>query len=449
MSFKFKPATAAAAFVCTAGLLATAVHAQEETSGAEDGEESPLQPVESFAEARTSLLRSDNMRRTNSGKVGDTMASAGVGLDVRRTGPKLSLAALADLDWVEFLDNTYDGQALGYLDASASWGAQTDRLQWMAEDTFGQTRSNTFANATPDNLENINYFTTGPNLNLRLGTTNTLSLQGRYSKTSYEVANFDSERLLGGVALTHALGLTSSVGVNVETESNKFDDLGALRDYDTDRAYLTVDIRGARTGLRSEVGYTKLRGPVDDSGSVYVDITADRRMGAFSSIFVKLRQQFLSSADALRMDIADGSTLGSGSTLTTADAFKDRFVQAGWTLDAARTNITVSTSYGKEEYDLRSDFDRNRSGVEAVFRRRLRPTLTLGVSARYDREKFVNVAAKYDEAQFKAELSQTFGRHVGMAISVERYDRSGSQLFADYTENRIGVGITYAFAGSR
>jgi uncharacterized protein (PEP-CTERM system associated) len=182
---------------------------------------------------------------------------------------------------------------------------------------------------------------------------------------------------------------------------------------------------------------------------VLVNITADRRIAAYSTVFITLRQQFLSSADALRVDIANGTVPGSSIPIATTDAFKDRFAQAGWAFEGTRTHVSVAASHGQEKYDQRTDLDRTRTGGEVTFRRRLRPTLTLGAAARYNSEKFDNVAAKYNEMVFTAELSQTFGRHLGMALSVERYDRSGSQLFVDYVENRAGVSLTYSFAGSR
>ena len=38
---------------------------------------------------------------------------------------------------------------------------------------------------TPSNLENVNYFTTGPDFSLRLGAVNFISMSARYARAQY------------------------------------------------------------------------------------------------------------------------------------------------------------------------------------------------------------------------------------------------------------------------
>ena len=130
------------------------------------------------------------------------------------------------------------------------------RFEWVLTESFGQSEIDPFAASTPDNRENINYFTTGPDFTVRLGSVGSLTLFGRYSMTQFEDSNFDDERLLGGLSLGRDLSARSNVSLNATAERVEFDDQTAGSDYDRQSAFLRYEIEGARTTIGAGSGRT-------------------------------------------------------------------------------------------------------------------------------------------------------------------------------------------------
>ncbi len=89
-------------------------------------------------------------------------------------------------------------------------------------DNFGQTQPDLLTPVTPANSENINYFSTGPDLTLRLAPTTELRLGARYSLVNYQISPFDSDRVSGSLVLTRSIAERSSVSLNAEHDRVEF-----------------------------------------------------------------------------------------------------------------------------------------------------------------------------------------------------------------------------------
>ena len=64
-------------------------------------------------EVATGVGHSDNISRVESGEIDETLASAGLKLDWRERTRRIEGDAFVDLTYVEYLDDTYDGEVLG------------------------------------------------------------------------------------------------------------------------------------------------------------------------------------------------------------------------------------------------------------------------------------------------------------------------------------------------
>ncbi len=77
-----------------------------------------------------------------------------------------------------------------------------------------------FAPVTPTNRENINYLSTGPDLNLRLGTLGFMDVTARYARTEYQISPFNSNRISAGLGVGRALSAGSNISLQVSTRAS-------------------------------------------------------------------------------------------------------------------------------------------------------------------------------------------------------------------------------------
>src|SRR5690606_16682042 len=121
-----------------------------------------------------------------------------------------------------------------------------DRLQWVFEDSFGQAQDDPFAPSTPDTREDLNYFSTGPDLLVRFGSTGFTRVYGRWSSTTYETSPLDAERTTAGLSVGRRASESSELSLNGVTESIDFD-ADASTDYDRKSAFIGYRVDAART----------------------------------------------------------------------------------------------------------------------------------------------------------------------------------------------------------
>jgi hypothetical protein len=392
---------------------------------------------------------SDNISRVESGEIDETIATLGANVDWTEETRRLDADVLVDLDYVEYLDDTYEGEVVGTADANLTFGIVPERFTWQVQDSFGQAQSDPFSPVTPDNSENVNYFTTGPDLLLNLGNQNSMRLWGRYSTTNYEVTDLDGERVATGISFIRALSGASQVALNGTTEENEFDN-PANTGYERRSASVSYDFTGGRTTIATQVGYSWME--LDNgtkNGGELLEISVTRQVSNSSSLEFSANSQFSDSGDALRGASSGGGGGGPGQVLATSDPFENRNVSLIWDFHRNRTGIVLGVSYEENEYEVQTQFDRTRVSYNAAFSRQLQSTLTFMLTGRYSEDEYDVSASAFDDLQASASLTWSMSRQLGLRVSVEHFSRGTSQPGGGYDERRAFLTLTYSGGRTR
>lgn len=387
---------------------------------------------------------SDNISRVPTGEIDETIATAGVDLTWDVSRPRLEGEATVDLNYFDYLDDTYSSEVVGTANGAVVLGLVPDRFTWLVQDSFGQARSDPFTPVTPGSRENINYFTTGPDVIVALGNTGRLRLFGRYSSSEYERSLLDSERLSGGVAVARRLSARSEVAFNAVTERVEFKDDFNI-DQDRDNLFVSYTLDGSRTNMQIEAGYTwlELEDGEEDDGAL-LRVSLGRELSASSNVWLTFGTQLTDAAEALRASVSGPTAVGGAADVTaTADPFERRSVAAGWDFSRNRTSIDVGVEWDEDRYETQSALDRTALAWNASIQRNISPLLTVGLLTSLTDEEFDTINQSADELRYGATLDWRFARRVGLRLLAERYDRDSSDPLGEYVENRIFLTLFY------
>jgi hypothetical protein len=400
-------------------------------------------------EMRVGMLQSDNIERVEVNETDETVATVGLDIDYARDGSRLDFDVLADIDYVEYLEDTYDSQVLGYVDGHASFEA-TSRFSWDAQATHGQLQRDPLAASSPDNLDSFTYLSTGPRLGLRLGQSNELQLTGLYATTTYEGQGLDGDRYGGGAALVRTLGSSANLSLNADVQTVEFDDpIAALSNYDRQEAFLRYDVRGGRTTFFAEGGYSQIDSDLSgESGGALFRLEGSRRISPSSTISLNLAQQFSDAADFASTRLDQQSPVGSSLGLATRGAFEERTAEIAWQYQLSRTGVLVTYLHSDEDYEDAPEFNRSVSGAAVGFTRRLTPAVSLRLDARYQKEDYDNTDFETDEVDLSATLGYRFGTRGTISLRYDRSKRDASVPTSEYTENTIRLTFGYRVAGA-
>lgn len=388
---------------------------------------------------------SDNVNRSPDVEEDGTIGQAGVQLGYRQQSRRLTADIRANMMYEHYFDGVFDNDVVGGADGMLVLGIVPERFDWFVQETFGQITSNAFASTTPENRENINYFTTGPDVTIGLGGSASMRLSGRYSSTTYETTDLDGERYGVTAALVHQISGTSSVSLNLVGEDIRYDELGPDSDYEQQQAFVRYEAQGSRTSLSVDLGYTALEGAATDADGLLARLAVSRQLSAASMLTLSAGTEFSDSGDLFRATQGGrGPSQDTQSIIGTSDPFENRFAALSWDFDRNRTGFGFGLMHSEESYETLSELDRSLTTWNVYASRDLSPSLDVRIYAQLEHEKFDATSFKDDEFRGGVSLGWDLGRTLQLRLQLERFDRDSTADATEYKENRASMYLVWS-----
>jgi hypothetical protein len=389
---------------------------------------------------------SDNIRRTPVNQEDEDIAAAGLRFSLDQRTARLQADAVGNFSYAEYLNNTFDSELLGNFAGNARFGFVPQRFEWVVADNFGQTLSDPFAPLTPDNRENINYFSTGPDLTFAFGSQTRLRLGGRYSLATYETSPLDFDTVSGETALVRMLSSASNVSLNARVAQTKYDDATLNADYDQNDAFVRYDVTGARTRLAIDLGYTELdrKAVAKKEDGLLLRLDATRRLSAASTATLTAGREFSNSGTAFAgLQGVGGIDLGATPGRQTAQPFINDYVTLGWDFSRNRTTAGLFASWTDQSYEGASVLDQSLTSFGVQLGRELSPRTSLTLHTLYTQADFKQQNADYSDLNGGLAFAWRLSRNVSLSATYDYYKRTSDIPLSDSTENRFWLSIAY------
>ena len=301
-----------------------------------------------------------------------------------------------------------------------------------------------FAVITPDNRENINYFTTGPDFTLHFGSDTSLRFSGRYSATNYETSEFDSNQTGGSISFARQMSSSGRLSLNLEGSQVKFDNQAVNTDYDRYAAYARYEMEGKRTTMTVDAGYASLDIDGDTSDGLLARLSLSRRMSQSSTIEFMLGSQFSSAGDLFRgMQGFDGASTDPSRVTGSGDPFENHYASLNYDFARNRTGIGISVQYNEERYETDTALDRNFWSWNAYLSRDMSSRMQGRIYVRLEREDFATVDFDDQTLRVGGYLDWLLGRTLSLRLQYEHTDRNSSAAASEYTENLASLYVIW------
>lgn len=392
---------------------------------------------------------SDNVGRTTANKDADTSVDAGLFATLRHDRARLTASLDADLNYQARSGGAYPDTLNGGLAATAAYKLLNDRLTWVVEDNFGQALLNSQDAVTPLNTQNLNVFSTGPDIVLPLGLRTSVTAQGRWTDTSYEESDFGTRRLSGTVGFARQLGEYSSLSLNGSTEKTRYKNLPSSGDYETRSVYLAWSATGARTVLEVNVGSTSLKDQVDSTGSMTFSLGVERQLTSRSSLSLDAGRNYGDAGDALQRGQSFRDVSSEERPIeASADPRRSDYLSVGWGLEGQRSGLALSADWRKESQTRSADQNRKSLSGRLQVTREVGPRLGLDFHTSYHTEDFVSASIEFDEWDVGLGMNWAVTRAVGVNLAWDHFVGDGDTSLGagarDYSENRISLRLTWS-----
>jgi hypothetical protein len=381
---------------------------------------------------------SDNIARVRDNPQDENIGEAGLQLALTEKTRLLAADLAMDVAYLDYFKHRYKSEFIGSVKGDAELDVIPERFRWVTTDSFGQTRRDPFAADTPDNRENINYFTTGPELAFRIAERSRALASARYSRVDYETSPFDSQRYLGSLGLGHELSASSSLSIEASSERVDFTNNPAAADYDRRQVVGKYALMNSRTTLALGAGYNRVTQQNANFGGSLFSIDLTHQISSRSQWWLGAGQELTDSGASYGAGATTSAvSLDAQSLSLTAEPFKSRHAGARWDATGRRTRLGASVGYYQERYLRQSQFDRNRTLGDLHFYRDLAARVGLRVTGQFVSDDYQYIVGDSREQTVEVALALRAGRKTFVDASVQRYHRTSDIDVGNVDENRF------------
>jgi hypothetical protein len=397
------------------------------------------------------VAETDNVTLASTNKVSQTLAEADADFDFRKRSRLLDVDAKGNFTFFDYLQGAYGSQVVGRFDGAAHVALIPERLAWVLTDDYGQAALDPYTPVTPTNLENVNYVSTGPDLNMRLGPTGFFNASARFARSQYSTSPFNSNRGLGNLALGLQLSARSSVSLNVDAERVTFDNTALNSNFERTSGFVRYEVQGARTSLATDLGATT----ISRSGSSTTGGLARIELGRTLSAAAKLTLsagRLLTDASTSFSNLQSGAigVIGTAPAAQTSSTFIAHYASAKWEYKRSRTTLAVSGRWEKDTYSGQQEsLDFTRRGAEFRVTRRLTRALTAELFGRYYKTDYphsvvapLSGSPNFDDEAIAGMLTWRHGRALEVRLRCEHDARLTAGAYG-YRENRATLTVGY------
>jgi hypothetical protein len=370
--------------------------------------------------------------------IGELLADFTLHEQTRRTDADI----ISNLQYLNYAHGIYSSQVIGNLAGNGKYAFIPGQFEWIVQDNFGQQQLNPATAITPTNLENINYFSTGPNLLITFNPSLQAELAARYSRVWYQTSDLDSNQADASVALVHPLSATSNLSVHAESERVRYVDSVANPDFTTQQGYVRYDAQGGRSKVTLDLGVNYVTGLTSKGTGLLIQAAVSHALSASSRLELAVGQDVSNNGDFLRqLQNLNGVAASAASLQSSNDPFVNRYASAAWKFDRNRTNFSVDLQRFAERHLDNTALDQVRAQADAILRRALTPQTAATIGASYARATYNGTTDSYRELVASAALEWRIQRRLDVRAEYDHFKQRGEVITNTFVENRIGVTV--------
>lgn len=394
----------------------------------------------------------DNVRLTAEDPLEQYMFRSGLGFLVNENSASVQASIDGRLEYWDYRDNTYSDSVQGTLTGRVNWIALPERLSFTLENSLELQPVDNFEPDSPDNRQQINVLSLGPNLYFNWNRTFRGLAELRYVDTSaQETENYDSQRIGLALRAVKSLNASSNLSLNAQALQVDFDNDLLTRDYRRNDLFMQYQRTDTKLDLRLDAGYSRIdyeQG--EDSSHSLLRADIGWRPSERSRFSLTAADQLSDAASAAIYAVADTTTtttipdsLLTGNTNINPSVYEERSVFLSYAYTAARFSFTISPYEQRIDYLDAGGLDENNRGTALNLSYRVQTDLTLSANMEVERTRYPQLDRTDDTVRYGFSLLKQWSRHWASSLSYAHYDRDSPQPSANVKQNIYYLSMIY------
>lgn len=393
---------------------------------------------------------SDNIQRVAVNKENELINLFNVGLSYQDHSYNLDIRFVPSVDYLDYKYNTFPDEARLTLDSSVLWKISPKYFTWSLDDNAYQVRLNATQPATPANNALANYFSTGPDYYVHLGSVNTLQLGARYNDVYVEDTNLNSQRGQGYFRWLYTFSPTTTLSLNAETEDAKFDDQVTNTNFTRHDVFLGIENRRPQSALILNLGNTiidrdgadKVRGNFGRLSWTH-RINTETTVGAVAESNIADTGTDLAASAAASNNPDDPTQRSTSQNLIAQDVFRAKVGEVFVDRAGSRVTVNVRGFQRRYEFELSPLDDREERGGSVGLAYAYSAVVSANVFGSRTRTVFSKQVLTNTDTSVGISWSYQINREVTVAAQLTQDERDSTTSGFEYLDNRFVFSVTY------
>lgn len=394
----------------------------------------------------------NNVELVPGGESEDTLLAPFIDFGISRLGPKLDIDVSGLVEYASYLDNTFDSEFRGNLSADATYRVVDGRLNWVLQNGLTRANVNVLAVQTPDNIQQNNSFSTGPDLLLNPSVVDRIVVGARYNNflaDNDDISDSDGTTIFA--QWSRALSAANSVGLSVQSTSTSFEQ-DILEQPDYDRRQISADFTreaqvssGLNSLLSIAVGYGEAAfDGGDDIDTPYFRMNWTRQLPGGQGIGINLVREIGDIfADTLNFG---GAVIVPPvqETVVVRDPFVRNSLGLTWSKELTdRHRLTTALSYDEQDFAISSPLDQELLRARVGLQWQIRPLLALNTGIEWTDQQFVESDQVSERLDLTVGLNYQRTRNVFLDFGFQYVDESNSVGALEFDNLAFRAQISY------
>jgi hypothetical protein len=390
----------------------------------------------------------DNINKTKDNVEADTVITPYFGFLYEDQGPQLDASVDFEVRNERFSSNSANNQNLFSIDSFIDWVILPNRFVWAIEDVANTQRISAFEPASPDNLQNFNVFTTGPDYIFSSGSYEGL-LKLRLGDVYYSDTGADNQRIIGSASAKRLINEYSSLGISSAISLVDFEEVFRV-DYDIGFLGVTYerDLPYGTFELSSGVNWVAHDNGTDESAPMgELEFEYDGGGGGANVLRLAASTKYsdpaLDAYDPLysrTYDVGAGDPMNANQ-ISGDGVFSSDRIEAGYIRNGKRIRFNLLAYLNNRESLLNaSDADVEEKGYNVGLSYLLRDNLSLWVGYNASDNNFKNknstVKGMFTSAGFDYSITQHYKLSVGASDGEENSEAINPSLDTENDDQR-------------
>lgn len=403
-----------------------------------------LTAAEIEAELRAGYSVSDNIYRDENVEIEEDLVTGGFSFDLTEHTRRLTAAIRSKFDYLNYKDDTFEEEWVGGVEALVKITVVDERLIWTFQDNYGQRLSDPLGTPNPGNRENVNFFTTGPNLRAPFASRGFFGAEGRYSLITYEDTPTDNNRLAGLVQIGRRMNADADISLNVAAERVEFEDTELWDPYDIREAFIRYEKFGQRDTVSIDVGYTDVETAANEADGYLLRLDWKRTISQAATFQFGGGSKYSSEGDIFRLAQGNARKIGNTEDISgDATPYRSHYVYSRYSLNGERTRISFAVEWTIDDYAFVSALDRDVVTGEFFIERDVSKSIFANINIEIGNREYSFIEQNYDDLIVKAALGYRYSSALNVQLGYLHYKRDSDIEFGSFTESRVVFGITY------